>query len=190
MSHSFINNSDLENAYFDWLCQIVTSDNCVSRGIYRKLLTELHTVNFTYTVLMDRNRAADGLALRTRFGLDITHRDIQGANEIARHITGECSVLEMMIALVLRCEETIMDDTRFGNRTEYWFWRMINTMHLTEFTDSNFDRQLVAERIRCMLDREYSPDGDGGLFFIPGIREDLRDVEIWTQMLWYLDTLT
>ena len=181
--------SNIENEYFEWLCQKVTNDDAVTRNLYRRLLMELHMIPFTYTVPLDRNRAADGLGLRDRFALELTHKKKKKIESITRAITGSCSVLEMMVALVLRCEETIMDDTRFGNRTEYWFWRMINNMHLSEFTDAKYDRAEIRRRIDIMLHREYTPDGDGGLFFIPGVRDDLRKIEIWFQMLWYLDTL-
>ena len=180
---------NIENDYFEWLCQKVTNDDSVTRGLYRKLLMELHTIKFVYSVPLDRNRAADGVGLRDRFALEITHNDFTKIEEITSNIIGDCSVLEMMVALVLRCEETIMDDTRFGNRTEYWFWRMINNMHLSEFTDSKHDRSEIRRRVDIMLYRNYTPDGDGGLFFIPGIRGDLRKIEIWSQMLWYLDTI-
>ena len=109
---------NIEKDYFEWLCQKVTNDDSVTRGLYRKLLMELHTIKFVYSVPLDRNRAADGVGLRDRFALEITHNDFTKIEEITSNIIGDCSVLEMMVALVLRCEETIMDDTRFGNRTE------------------------------------------------------------------------
>jgi hypothetical protein len=39
------------------------------------------------------------------------------------------------------------------------------------------------------LDRDYEPDGRGGLFRVKHTDEDLRFVEIWYQMNWYLDEL-
>ena len=38
--------------------------------------------------------------------------------------------------------------------------------------------------------REYSPDGRGGLFVVRNTSEDLRDVDIWSQLCWYLDNIT
>ena len=48
----------------------------------------------------------------------------------------------------------------------------------------------VYDIIDRFLDREFDPDGKGSLFWIPNCRFDLRDTEIWIQMLWYLDTIT
>ena len=39
------------------------------------------------------------------------------------------------------------------------------------------------------MNRTYSPDGDGGLFTVRNCDRDLRNVEIWIQMCWYLDTI-
>ena len=40
------------------------------------------------------------------------------------------------------------------------------------------------------MNREYEPNGKGGLFTIRGCEEDLTEVEIWYQLNWYLNTIT
>ena len=40
------------------------------------------------------------------------------------------------------------------------------------------------------LDRQYKSDGDGGLFRIRGVDVDLTKVDIWTQLCWYLDSIS
>ena len=44
--------------------------------------------------------------------------------------------------------------------------------------------------IKRFLDRDYEPNGKGGLFTIKNCRQDLRKVEIWYQLCWYLDSFT
>ena len=100
-----------------------------------------------------------------------------------------CSVLEMMTALAVRCEEHIMTDPDVGNRTGQWFWQMITNLGLGDMTDSKFDRKYVDLVIQRFLDRTYEPDGKGGLFTIEHCPYDLRTVEIWYQLCWYLDKL-
>lgn len=133
---------------------------------------------------MDENRASDGLDLRYRFvdlmGFDIPVEEIYDK---------PCSVLEMLVALSLRCEETIMDDTRYGNRTGQWFWGMIKNLGLGDMIDSRFDRRECDYILKRFLNRDYDSDGRGGLFTIKDPRRDLRTVEIWYQLNWYLDTL-
>jgi hypothetical protein len=96
----------------------------------------------------------------------------------------------MMTALAVRCEETIMDDALFGNRTGQWFWGMIHNLGLSPMTDSNFDKEYVDEVITRFLNREYEPNGKGGLFTVRHCNRDMRTVEIWCQLSWYLDSIT
>jgi hypothetical protein len=130
---------------------------------------------------MDANRAAKGMDLRWRFVLRTDNRDLY------EYLDGPCSVLEMMIALAITCEENIMDDPRVGDRTGQWFWSMIYNLGLKHMTDDNFDEEYVAEVIDRFLNREYEPDGRGGLFRIKNCAYDLRHVEIFHQLCWYLD---
>ena len=50
----------------------VCGDTYASRLSYRKLLEYLHTIEFTYILVMDSNRAEDGTDLRYRFAYEIT----------------------------------------------------------------------------------------------------------------------
>ena len=100
-----------------------------------------------------------------------------------------CSVLEMLIALAMRCEEHIMDDPDIGNRTGQWFWSMITNLGLGSMTDAKFDRVKINHVILIFLDRKYKPNGEGGLFTVRNCPRDLRTIEIWYQMCWYLDDI-
>ena len=95
----------------------------------------------------------------------------------------------MMIALAIRCENDIMDNPNMGDRTSQWFWGMITNLGLGSMTDRNFDIRYVDEIIERFLDRKYEPDGKGGLFRIRHFNRDLRKVEIWYQLCWYLDSI-
>ena len=99
-------------------------------------------------------------------------------------------MLEMMIALAIRCEETIMDDPRYGNRTKQWFWNMTKSLGLNYMNDYFFDRDKFHEIMDKFSKRDYKPDGEGGLFTIRGCRKDLRKHDIWTQLCWYLDSIS
>lgn len=171
--------------YFEWLYGLVCGQ-VRSRSLYRRLLTRLHETRFRYPLTRDKNRAEDGKDLRYRFA------NLQGYDvpSTIADLGGPCSVLEMMIALAIRCEECIMDDTAYGNRTTQWFWNMITNMGLGPMTDDMFDDTIVNSIIQRFLDRDYEPDGKGGLFRIRDCDVDLRDVEIWYQLCWYLDTIT
>lgn len=167
----------VNNDYFEWLYNLV-------HGIqYRRLLIELHSIEFRYSIRMDENRADDGIRLRYRYAIQ------KGCEEYVDYLNGPCSVLEMMVALAIRCEEDIMDDPSYGDRTGQWFWHMIVNLGLGSMTDDRFDKRYVRERIDIFLNREYEPNGKGGLVTIKNCKHDLRTVEIWYQLNLYLDSI-
>ena len=171
------------NDYFEWLWNFT---KCRGHSQNRKIITLLHNIEFRYSIPMDANREEDGLDLRYRF---ITEVGIpKNYQEVYGYLDGPCSVLEMMIALAIRCEESIMDDPDIGDRTSEWFWLMMKNLGLDYMSDRKFDRDIAEEKISIFLDRRYKRNGEGGLFVVNG-RRDLRKVEIWYQMCWYLDTI-
>lgn len=133
---------------------------------------------------MDDNRAYDGIELRYKFGKDRGYSQAQIASVLD---TRECSVLEMMVALAIRIEHDITQDDSYGDRTGHWFWSMIKSLALMDQYDDNFNGLLVRGSVHRMLEREYASNGKGGLFTVKNPREDLRNVEIWYQMMWYLN---
>lgn len=171
----------IENDYFEWLFELVCGKRYAKDISYRKLLTLLHNTEFTYIIPMDENRASDGISIRNRF--------LTVNNYRSDSIDRPCSVLEMMVGLAIRCEENIMDDPRLGDRTGQWFWGMINNLGLGAMYDSNFDKRYAIDTIQRFLNRDYEPNGKGGLFTIKKCDEDLRNVEIWHQLCWYLDSI-
>lgn len=171
----------VRNEYFEWLYDYVCKGRAHDGVSYRKLFMLLHSIEFKYSIRNDVNRAKDGISLRYRFAL-------RRNNEIyADVLDGPCSVLEMIIALVIRCEETIMDDSKYGDRTGQWFWTILSNLDVAYMTDELFDRREAEDKIYRLLERRYDSDGKGGLFFIRNSRNDLRNVEIWTQLCWYLE---
>lgn len=174
----------LNNLYFEWMFSLVCNSD--KRLSYRKLLYFLHSTNFDYTIPMDGNRAEDGINLRYRFGSEEGYEDAMIASYLDNR---PCSVFEMMVALCIRCEEKIMCDPDIGDRTGQWFWNMINNLGLSIMTDARYDRNYVANRVNRFLNREYERNGKGGLFTIHNCREDMRQIEIWYQMCWYLDDI-
>ena len=175
--------NDLNDAYFEWMYQLVSDRR---RAGYRRLLSYLHAVDFEYTIPLDGNRAEDGIELRYRFG----HAFDYDAPMIASYLDDRpCSVLEMMVALAIRCEEHIMYDSEIGDRTGQWFWDMIDNLGLYSMTDSQFDLDYVEYVIERFHDHGYGRNGEGGLFTVQNPRKDLRTVEIWYQMNWYLDSI-
>lgn len=181
--------NELKNDYFEWICQLVCGEHYSQlTGIcdYRELLKYLHRTEFSYILPMDMNRQSDGIDLRYQYGYENSIDD----RMIACYIdTKPCSVLEMMAALAKRCEDDIMHDSDFGDRTSQWFLYMIESLGLSDMMDDNYDPYLVENVVNRFLARKYKKDGKGGLFYIPGCKKDMRNAEIWYQMNWYINTI-
>lgn len=183
-----MNKDDIREIYFKWLYDIVCESRHVDGISYTKLLRQLHDTEFTYLIKRDENRAESGIDLRYRFAITEGYENV--SDQILYDLDAPCSVLEMMIALAISCEENIMDDTSYGNRTSQWFWSMIVSLGLGPFTDTRYDRHLVDISLSRFLNHEYEPNGKGGLFTIRGCKADLREEEIWVQMCWYLNSIS
>lgn len=181
-----MNDIQVENEYFNWLMNIVCNKRFAKEISYRKLLSYLHNTDFVCYMAMDKNRADDGVSLRRRFAEDSGFDD----DYFMPYLAKPCSILEMMIALAVRCEETIMDDPRIGNRTGQWFWGMITNLGLGSITDDQFDKRYVDTVVTTFLSRKYERNGKGGLFTIRGCNRDLRKIDIWKQLCWYLDSIS
>lgn len=168
----------MEMGYLDWLVSIISSDD-YNEYSYQKLLTELYDTEFVWTVKNDDNRALDGLGFRDAYE-DETGETCEK--------DGECSVLEMLVALAYRCENEIMWDPDEGNRTGVWFWEMITNLGLDRLDDWHFDGDVFIEIMRRFLNREYCKDGYGGPFYIEGFALDMRKIELWYQLNYYLQS--
>ena len=164
---------NLVNEYFNYLLDIVDSEE-YSTDDYIDVLWLLFDTDFTWLIDHDSNRAGDGLALRDRFLSEYC----DGYDKLF----GPCSVLEMMVALSIRMENDIMFDPDFGNRTDIWFWKMMDSMGLLYMDYINYSYRIAKRCINNFLNRNYRPDGKGGLFVIKNSKIDMRDVEIWYQM--------
>lgn len=176
----------LNGEYFDWLCGFVCRNKRVGAFSYEKLLTQLHNTEFRAVIPRDENRASDGMDLRYRYALEHEYCSV---DVIMDALDGPCSVLEMMVALAICCEETYMDNPNIGNRTGQWFWNMIKNLGIGSMSDGLYDERQVYISLERFLRREYEPDGKGGLFRIRNCDRDLRNVEIWHQFCWYLDSI-
>jgi len=177
---------DIKKEYFEWLMDYICQGKYLSRrDKYQDLLEYMFDYPFKWILQMDKNRYEDGLDLRESF-LDEYNTD--DMTYISEDIP--CSILEMMIALSIRIEENIMGDDDLGDRTGKWFWEMIESLGLISMIHGNFDETYIWEVLDDFNNREYAPDGRGGLFTIKNCDVDLRDVEIWYQMNWHLNDIS
>ena len=167
----YYGNYVVDNAYYEWLLNKINYHDTD----YDSTLETLFTVEFTWDVANDDNRAEDGLVLRSTFMSEEKWNTSPCSDE-------PCSVLEMMIALAMRIENDIMWDGE-RDRTAKWFWEMFRNLKL-DSAPTVWDVHDILEKF---LLREYEYDGTGGLFPLgEWATEDQRDVEIWYQAQLFL----
>ncbi|MCM1363432.1 MAG: hypothetical protein NC215_00410 [Ruminococcus sp.] len=177
-----MNTNTMMHEYFDWLCESVCK-NDIKRNHYRKLLIHLHNTEFTYIIGMDGNRVEDGINMRYRFAQDFGYSPAM----IPAYLDNKpCSILEMMVALAIRCNVEIIGDDDVAEKI---FWSMISNLGLRYMTNEDFDPAYVEDVVNRFLNREYERDGKGGLFRVRDCKHDMRSVEIWYQMNWYLNSV-
>lgn len=179
-----VNNDELSDAqirqrYFKWLCDPLFSAKEDQK--FTILLTRLHSIEFTWTVPNDGNRVADGEKLREIF----VNKNELGFYEWSLLSQRPCSVLEVMVAI----SESITEFDEFKSAAE-WFWILIENLGLQEFTDDNYYAAggmiFVKDIVNNMIRRNYTYEGNGGLFPLNHINKDQRKVELWYQMQQYL----
>lgn len=153
------------------------------RSRYSKVLSLLHDINFQYIEALDENRLKDGIYLRYHFSCacNIPYDIINNSFD-----NNTCSVLEMMASLAKRCEDDIMSDNNYGDRTYEWFALMFHNLGLDMYDDlcwTDTSYYEVMHIINNFMFRKYNRDGSNGNIFItnnPNI--DLRNIQIWDQM--------
>lgn len=170
----------IETEYFEWLTDL-SSTLLQPYGEYRLLSECLYSIEFYSGHGNDADRVEDGLDLRLRFAEESGYSMYM----VRTRIMSPCSVLEMMLALAIRCEENIMGEPGIDNSGR-WLYEMVESLHLNGMEDFYFDEDYIYGRIQIFLQRRYRRNGDGGLFTVHKTNKDLRDADIWFQMCWYL----
>lgn len=170
---------EMAHSYYCWLLDKV---HWREYGRYERVLHYLFSRQFYWVVPMDRNRYIDGLALREDFAMEHGYPMYFWRS----YLPEWCTVLEMMVALAQACEERLMGDPDFGDRTYIWFWIMMNKLGLDSMTDRRFNEVRADKVVSRVLDRTFQPDGSGGLFGRLSRPGDMREVEWWYQLNYYL----
>lgn len=171
-----------DDHYFIWLCRLIAVGP--NQAPYIRLAEALHGETFAPDRnSMDMNRAYDGMNLRTEFYRKFGMQGSAGNR-------GSCTMLEMMVGLSKRIA-FLMETAGKPKRIAEFFWKMVENLGLTGLTDDNFDKfhgdVAVKKAADHVNNRDYLPDGSGGLFHVSNPKQDLRTIEIWYQMHQWLN---
>lgn len=169
--------------YFNWLLDLIC-DTQKQRISYSKLLIKLYNTEFEWINDRDANSADYGIDLRNRFCYEYCYNHYI----CEETLVGPCNILELLVSLSLKCDDIMAENHEEG--LGKWFWMMIDNLQLNSETDKNIDFKYVEHRLEVFMKRKYNPDGTGGgLFCIKNTAEDLRKVDLWYQLCWFLDDI-
>lgn len=168
---------EVTNRYFQWICDIVDPNRS-----HTKLLSYLFDVEFYAIMDMDRNRIGDAVALRRHFinSADMDEEFTTVALESRLQVP---RVLEVMVGICYR------GSNEYLGTIAGWFWDMCRSLEIDDQDDYYFNAFGVEQKIFRFLNREYSPNGKGGLFTAQYTNCDMRTLEIWHQMSLYINEL-
>lgn len=170
---------EILNDYFCWLCNIIGR-----REQYTNLLSYLQSIQYHWTLPMDKNRAMDGHRLR----YDYANQNYDIKVIFDRCLPPLCSVLEMFVAISYRCENDIMHNPFTGqDNTGQWFWMALDNMGLLYFDNKHFDMDAVSSILMAWMAQCYEPNGSGGPYPLRDSVDDIRGVELWGQLSRYLN---
>lgn len=163
--------------YFEWLLDKIAVDPTKNEHIQG--FKWLFATDFQWSHKLDANRAADGVDLRSTFAYEYGYSYPEVREAL---LDKQCSWLEMMVGLAMRCEDSIMGNDEFGDRTPHWFNVMIDSLGL--YLDCSEDDEVILKKCAA---RKYEQDGEGGLWWVKGTKKNLRRMQIWDQMCEYLN---
>ena len=165
--------------YYEWLIrQVEDIQHPYER--YTRLFKFLADTRFRWTHPYDANRAEDGLYLRYMYESTVDERD-----QFFGDIPPWATLLETLVALAIRCENEIMYDPDEGDRTNIWFWTMMDNAGLS-ISDTRFDEELAENIVEKIMKNAYEDDGRGGLFpchfYGSKVSQKVSQMDIWQQM--------
>lgn len=167
--------------YLEWLSDIINLYSPEHED-YSSLIKYMFGYEFRYTIERDECRVKDAINLLYMRYMD----EYDLPYDISRLYDRSSSVLEVLIALSIRCERDIM-----GEPDEYeddkWFWIMLENLGLDNCTNDVFDEEIVDYILSKWLDRRFAYNGNGSIFPLKHTNNNQKFVEIWYQMSEYLE---
>lgn len=168
---------DIEAGYFSWLLGHVENDRYKMdlREDLDNMLYVLYETVFLVDprVPDDQNRVIDAYAFREIY-LDQLFDEELPYDFVVR----EPSVLEVLVALSVRCEMDIMRDDDLGDRTGEWFWSMMDGLELVEIAENGGD---ILGRLDDFMCHKC------GLFCDNLDLKSVKKESLWSQLCRFLD---
>ena len=186
----------VKKSYFNYLLSTISDHDHDAEKEYTKLCTLLFNTPYVVLNPMDANRVSDVTVLRDSWLNSIRIKDEQLRLEYAKDIeaTGT-SILEVLIALVLKINNQVLADPDRPELPANLFWNLIDNIVAYGSFGSKYTKasEVLTDDIWCdfasdtmiaclnrINTRTYHPDGVGGLFPLRNPKINQRKEELWT----------
>lgn len=160
-----------DSNYMEWIIDIFDGSD------HTCLFRQLMTIEFRWSIDLDANLLPCVRRFRDKMG-----KDYDGPK-------GRPSVLEILVTLAVECEDKIMHNDEYGNRTTQWFWMMLYNLGVNVYDDIHYNDRIaekVDDKVNIFLDRDYDYYGEGGIFVVNRPYYDMRVAPLWEQLNWQL----
>ena len=175
----------LEKLYFTWLIDGVIPSKETQKN-YSMVLEKLFDTEFISYDIFDDNLLENSISMRTTY-YDFSKTAVK-LIDIYGEIDRPPTVLEIMVYLAERIENSIMYNSDFGSRTELWFWLMMESLDIKKYKNSRYNESEVERKLNNFIERRYEKNGYGGLFTIYDLKNDARKMNIWQQAMEFLSS--
>lgn len=176
----------MDELWNDYLNYLIWRGNLQKYTKFSDLFEILHNIEFTWILDRDDNREADGIELRDDYEIPDGYTE----QEIYMFMNRWCSVLEMLIGLSIRVDDDFIGDPEEEHPEEF-FIKMIQNLGLYIYNDSihnyEYKKNIIRRKVNNWLSRNFASDGKGSPFPIKNDQRDQRTIEIWDQMISYIN---
>ena len=182
------------DSYYAWLCK--------QSGISGPLARLFFETDFRWKsdIPDDENRAKVALDLREQYAEHLLVGDNEFISDdvrkkidrVVKSILGPSCVFEVLVSLAKEIDETLNMEEE--SHVADYFGKLMDNVGFDFYDEEDYDDkpEMVtdywAKRMNRWLDRDYLPDGEGGLFPLEmdseglGMGNDQRKRSLWDQM--------
>lgn len=168
--------------YYSWLLDAVASK--AEQKTYNLVFSKLYSTEFVSYDEFDDNLKENASGMREDFY--IFSKTGYKLIDIYGEIDFETTILEVMVYIACKIEDTIMSNSDYGNRTGLWFWYMMESLDIIQYDDNRFDEPDVDQKLDNFIERRYEKNGYGGLFTLEDSKIDARKTNIWQQAMTFI----
>lgn len=172
--------------YHNWIISLVDSEDHYLAREYSQLMGFLDDYSFKWVLKLDEDRAKDGIQLRKEYDFEYSRGDISIYDEL---FDVPCSVLEMLVALSLRCYDEFLSGFDVKKVTPHKvFLHILTSLDLFSETNNRFSYEKCVKNVKSFIEKLHVNGRYLTVFKIDPKVANPHKMELWWQMQRYIDS--